>query len=133
MLSKLIHNFYKKERNECCFICYEIIYKNEIKPIKLNSNNLYFKNCKCDGHIHKICLSIWYNKSRECPICRKPMREKTNIVVNNFYKKKIIIFISFLQKNYYFIITFISLLHLIYRLYKFLSTKSLLYHFQKNN
>lgn len=82
-----------------CFICYESSYENELKPIKLNSNNYYIKKCKCNGFIHKNCLDIWYSKNKKCPICREFMCNNTIMSVSLFAKGRYILFFYIIIKK----------------------------------
>jgi len=63
-------NLYDNIKKEC-FICLEDISVNELNKNKLNSQNLFIKNCLCDGFVHNNCLKKWFDKNRSCPICRK--------------------------------------------------------------
>ena len=76
MLFRLVDH-YNIELDECnkklesveCLICYDIIFEDELNPIKLNSNTKYIKYCKCDIFIHKksqipkhiLVFYIFYN------------------------------------------------------------------------
>lgn len=64
-----------------CFICFEIIPINQIKNNKLNNQQMFIKNCRCDGNIHEKCLKMWFDMNRSCPICRKIVTEKNNVSV----------------------------------------------------
>jgi hypothetical protein len=98
-----------------CFICYEVSYENELKPIKLNSNNIYLKKCKCDGYIHKNCLTLWYEKSKKCPVCRSFMTEKTNVSVIAFTNGGYILFMYLVvKKNINRFLRFFSVIFLFY-------------------
>lgn len=57
-----------EEIDNDCLICLEIKDKTETDCIKLQ-NDLYIKECLCDGWIHYYCLDIWYIKNHKCPIC----------------------------------------------------------------
>lgn len=57
-----------EEKENECIICLEIKDKTETDCIKLN-NEVYNKECLCDGWIHYYCLDIWYIKNHKCPIC----------------------------------------------------------------
>ena len=98
-----------------CFICYESSYENELKPIKLNSNNYYLKECSCNGYVHNKCLSIWYSKNKKCPICRKFMTEKTNISVIIFNKGGYILFVYLvIKRSMNNILRYLSVIFLFY-------------------
>jgi hypothetical protein len=91
-------NIFENKKNEdICFICYEIKSENENKPLKLNSQEYYIKRCNCDGWIHKKCLDKWYDKSKQCPICRIYMCLKNNNINNN--KNGFVIYFIILKKN----------------------------------
>ena len=113
----------EKEDNEpnLCFICYEGVNNNNELPIKLNLNIYYFKECVCDGFIHKICLDKWHTLNKSCPICRRDLLFKNReytvsvlnyygvfIVVNKFYiyifKLEKIIHLSYFLRIFYYIL-----------------------------
>ena len=58
-----------------CFICFENETETKFLLTKLKNQNLYIKNCLCDGWIHSECLTCWYNIKQTCPICREHMIE----------------------------------------------------------
>jgi hypothetical protein len=62
-----------------CFICMEDT-KN-IKLIKLNKQLFYWKNCQCDGDLHKECLEKWATLYNNCPICRINMIKNNNLII----------------------------------------------------
>ena len=98
--------------DDMCFICFE----TDFAPIKLNSQNIYYKTCSCDGIIHKICLDKWYDNTKDCPICRKPMEYRTILKnIKHFGTKlKQFIFICFISIGVTFIfIAFIFFIFLI--------------------
>jgi hypothetical protein len=57
-----------EEIDNDCLICLEIKDKTETDCIKLR-NDIYIKECFCDGWIHYYCLDVWYISNRKCPIC----------------------------------------------------------------
>ena len=59
----------ENKENEC-FICFEVSNKYEKNPSRLSNKIDYFKNCQCDGWIHDNCLEKWYLLNETCPICR---------------------------------------------------------------
>ena len=68
-----------------CFICYESANYNAYESlIKLNVNIYYFKECVCDGFIHKKCLDKWNILNKSCPICRK------KLIKNGYYTVSIL-------------------------------------------
>lgn len=86
--------------NEECFICYEIKINNEKAPIKLNTQVYYFKNCNCEGLVHKECLDKWYNSHQKCPICRSIITKNDFIIICLFkYNLYLYIFYTFCRKN----------------------------------
>jgi hypothetical protein len=104
-----------------CFICMEDT-KN-IKLIKLNKQLFYWKNCQCDGDLHKECLEKWATLYNNCPICRINMIKNNNLIIKYinsngyftaiyfFYKKnllniKLCIIISFFLYNIFILIIF---------------------------
>ena len=69
-----------------CFVCYEVEKGYELRPLKLNEQNGYTKQCVCDGFIHQQCLDKWVRKTEKCPICRNEMYENltlTNSIAND--------------------------------------------------
>jgi len=59
----------ENKENEC-FICFEVSNKYEKNPSRLSNKIDYFKKCECDGWIHDDCLEKWYLLKETCPICR---------------------------------------------------------------
>jgi hypothetical protein len=94
-----------------CFICFEIINKNDLRYSKLNKQSMFIKNCKCDGNIHKKCLKIWFDTNRSCPICR------TNVIEKNCVSFIVVNFIPF---GNYIYLKFYNLLFSMSRLIFFL-------------
>ncbi len=82
----------KKETNEEiqkedmeCFICFDNKIDSEY-PVRLKYQIHYFKYCYCDGYIHMSCLNIWYENYKECPICRKSIKEADYLEIYNLYQ-----------------------------------------------
>ena len=72
------------EPNEC-LICLEINTHDNLKPVDLKTQQIYFKKCHCGGWVHLHCLCEWYEISNSCPICRLYMtKSKSVISVFNF-------------------------------------------------
>jgi hypothetical protein len=65
----------EQEKNNICFICFENETESNFLLTKLKNQNLYIRNCLCDGWIHIDCLTCWYNIKHTCPICREHMIE----------------------------------------------------------
>lgn len=121
---------YTNNNNNCidndCFICFEIKTINEIKPINLINQCIYYKKCICNGSVHRECLDLWFKKNKSCPICRVIMAEKSNynFIFCNFIPKKL--FISIIIKNLLFVmlraIFATSIIYFIFDIY-FISIK----------
>jgi len=81
--------------NEECFVCLSVDFDEELFPMSLESNNVYFtRECNCIGFIHKKCLDEWYEFNQKCPICRLYMEKKTThnlacIVCRRIYDKSV--------------------------------------------
>ena len=71
---------YDNNLNFDCFICFENHTINGLKPIYLQQQSLYMKNCECNGTVHVDCLTMWFDKNKKCPICRKNMIKNTEKV-----------------------------------------------------
>lgn len=93
---------------EECFICFELVIENNVKPINLKSQCFYLKLCGCDGWIHKNCLDTWCLTNDKCPICRTYMTKNRVIVSvmikNDTLSKPIYLF---LYRNFFRILRFI--------------------------
>jgi hypothetical protein len=82
-----------------CLICLEINTYDNLKPVDLKTQQIYFKKCHCGGWVHLHCLCEWYEISNSCPICRLYMtKSKSSISVfsvkfANFYETCILVFI----------------------------------------
>jgi hypothetical protein len=82
-----------------CLICLEINSHDNLIPINLKTQQIYFKKCHCGGWVHIRCLCEWYEISNSCPICRLYMtKSKSSISVfsvkfANFYETCILGFI----------------------------------------
>ena len=130
----------KKEDENFCFICYELKVKREKTPKKLKNQKFYIKTCDCDGIVHNICLKIWYEQSRRCPICRDIMIDKNvfvdvfvdvneneNIILNEnrFLNENIGLRMRaycYIQKKWRKFVTFINMIGMIYIIYYFYIT-----------
>lgn len=84
MIFRVYDHYYDNHLNcikpDECFICYEVSTDLEICPISLKSQNNYYKQCGCDGWIHKQCLDKWFNQQKKCPVCRLEIYERKIIV-----------------------------------------------------
>jgi len=60
-----------------CFICFEIKIIDEDNPIRLQEQPFYLRECECDSYVHRKCLKMWIDTNKNCPICRKMVREKS--------------------------------------------------------
>jgi hypothetical protein len=67
------------ELNEC-LICLEINTYDNLKPINLKTQQIYFKNCNCGGWVHLSCLCEWHDISNSCPICRLYMKKPISLM-----------------------------------------------------
>jgi hypothetical protein len=67
--------------NKECFICLQDISANELNKDRLNRQNLFIKNCRCDGFVHNNCLMKWFDKYKSCPICRKLVVSKNCVYI----------------------------------------------------
>jgi hypothetical protein len=67
------------ELNEC-LICLEINTHDNLKPIDLKTQQIYFKKCNCGGWIHLRCLCEWYEMRNSCPICRLSMTKYGSMI-----------------------------------------------------
>ncbi len=80
-----------------CFVCCEIRTDLEPYPISLKYQFKYYKQCRCDGWIHKQCLDLWYKKQHKCPVCRLEIKENTDAIYSIVsvvpYSNKIYIFL----------------------------------------
>jgi hypothetical protein len=102
-----------KEENEC-FICYELSIENETTPIELFKQTDYIKMCLCNGWLHKKCLHYWYERTGNCPICRKLIEKKPSIVKSVKQDTIIIVFTLFIVKNAYRLARVLTLFAFIY-------------------
>jgi len=83
-----------------CLICLEINTPDNLKPINLKTQQIYFKKCRCGGWVHIRCLCEWYEISNSCPICRLYMTKSKSMSViyvfsvkfANFYETCILVF-----------------------------------------
>ena len=77
-------NFANIVENNDCLICLEINDNSDNNCIRIQ-NQLYIKNCSCDGWVHEYCLNIWYVKNNKCPICLSIMNKnqllEPNIII----------------------------------------------------
>lgn len=65
---------------QLCFICLQEGY---FVP-KLNKQNIYVTQCKCNGYVHTNCLKTWHESTQKCPICRIYVLPKPDWFVNYF-------------------------------------------------
>ena len=106
------------ELNEC-LICLEINTYDNLKPINLKTQQIYFKKCDCGGWVHLHCLCEWHEISKSCPICRIYMTKYGSMIsilsLNfiNFCGKCVLGFIRIC-----FIFWFLFLLSFSYHIYK---------------
>ena len=77
--SQICHN--TTYENNDCLICLEINDKSDNICIRIQ-NQIYSKECLCDGWVHEYCLDIWYVKNNKCPICLSSMN-KTQVIESN--------------------------------------------------
>jgi hypothetical protein len=72
------------DENNDCLICLEINDKTDNICIRIQ-NQIYSKECLCDGWVHEYCLNIWYVKNNKCPICLSTMNKnqlnELNIII----------------------------------------------------
>jgi hypothetical protein len=110
-----------------CLICHD---KDCLqKHIKLNSNIYYFKQCACDGYIHKNCLDIWLNLNMSCPYCRKEIKVKSSLL-----KKTIIVSYNYVYKIYiYYLINIIKIQGFVFVLFWFYFIFNVYFTFFYNN
>ena len=81
-----------------CFICMQEIINN--KTIHLNKQLFYWKDCECDGDIHKECLDKWATLYNNCPICRINMIKNNKLIIKYINSNSYFITIYFfLKKN----------------------------------
>jgi len=77
-------NFANIVENNDCLICLEINDNSDNNCIRIQ-NQLYTKECLCDGWVHEYCLDIWYVKNNKCPICLSIMNKnqllEPNIII----------------------------------------------------
>jgi hypothetical protein len=77
-------NFANIVENNVCLICLEINDNSDNNCIRIQ-NQLYTKECLCDGWVHEYCLDIWYVKNNKCPICLSIMNKnqlnELNIII----------------------------------------------------
>jgi hypothetical protein len=118
MIYRLVEHYnddivvYENNKIEECFICFEFIIEDNIKPINLKSQCYYLKSCSCGGWIHKICLDVWGLTNNKCPVCRNYMTKNNKIVSvmikNDTLLKEIYLFLhKFLHKNLFRILRFL--------------------------
>jgi len=125
-----------------CFFCLEIKAFDELKPITLKNQNLYITSCNCDSFIHKKCLQLWFDKSKNCPICRINVRERTFklAIINKLfpYGIYVTIYIITISKKLLRIFSCLFMIYLFieyYIIYKIFSYEKIdyLYNFDKIN
>jgi hypothetical protein len=117
---------YENTKMEDCFICYEFIIENNIKPINLKKQCYYLKLCDCNGWIHKKCLDTWCLTNNKCPICRTYMIKNSKIVSimikNDTFPKAIYLFLNrnifrilrflFVTFTFFYLIEMVKYLHI---------------------
>jgi hypothetical protein len=102
-----------------CLICLEINTHDNLKPLDLKTQKIYFKKCNCGGWVHMKCLCEWYEISNSCPICRLYMTKYPSMIsifsLNfvNYCSKCILAFIRLC-----FIFWFLFALSCSYHIYK---------------
>jgi hypothetical protein len=120
-----------------CFICFEIKNIDELEPIKLQKQTLYMRECDCDSYVHKICLKKWFDINKNCPICRKIIRNNNMIIFifNNYipYGANIYLFISSIDKNFYKVLLVYIFVYLIIEICLKQETYIILKHRRYNN
>ena len=81
------HQIIEEKEDNCCFICFDLQKADEY-PIELKHQDLFIKNCNCNGFTHKSCLEVWYSaSSKKCPICRTDLKSK--VIKNENYVETI--------------------------------------------
>jgi hypothetical protein len=74
-------NFVNIVENNDCLICLEVNDNSYSICIRIH-NQVYTKDCLCDGWVHEYCLDVWYVKNKKCPICLTLMN-KNQLVESN--------------------------------------------------
>ena len=106
------------EMNEC-FICLENeeMDKNIIR-LHVFTDTHYYKTCECDGWVHSVCLTRWYELQKRCPICRTDIHQYIIITTMNYsevysmFINKCLLFFQFLLYLYIFYFTIFISYHL---------------------
>lgn len=115
------NNSYDENNNMECFICFEIKIINETQPIKLKKQTLYLRECNCDSYVHKSCLKTWFDHNKNCPICRKIVREN-NLMILTFnwciqYETNLYLFITSIDVNIFKILSVYLFIYLVFEIY----------------
>ena len=63
MIKHVINNNENEAFTELCE-CFVCLHEDE-NIIRLPKQNLYIKNCHCDGLIHTNCLHNWFDKNNQ--------------------------------------------------------------------
>lgn len=58
--------------DKVCIICW-LPEDNNYELTKMKNLKNIMTVCKCNPHIHNICLHKWIEQTKTCPICRKMM------------------------------------------------------------
>jgi hypothetical protein len=69
---------------------------NAIVTLHKNSIQNYFKQCSCKIVTHLVCLDIWLNKCKKCPICKNKMYKDCEV---DYYHQSKLLLVFFLHKN----------------------------------
>ena len=101
-----------------CFVCFEEKYDNE-NTMKLNKQSYFIKSCQCDGDLHHFCLKKWFEMKKSCPICRKPMIQKSIFVFGIFNNIYIYYLYLFCARNYSKIVRCIFVFTIFYFIFKY--------------
>jgi hypothetical protein len=67
--------YYSETPPPLCFICHDDD-GTKIVSLKTRANHyqhMLYKRCRCDGHVHRSCVNVWYDKTMKCPICREKL------------------------------------------------------------
>jgi len=118
--SRNSQNFVNIVENNDCLICLEINDNSDNICIRIQ-NQIYSKECLCDGWVHEYCLDIWYVKNKKCPICLSIMNKnqliEPNIIIIHEESRPIF----FNRNKFCLIVKFIFSLIFLYYLYLMLS------------
>ncbi len=114
-------NFANIVENNDCLICLEINDNSDNNCIRIQ-NQLYTKQCLCDGWVHEYCLDIWYVKNNKCPICLSSMNKNQLNEPNIIIIREETSVIIFNRNNFCLVIKFTFSLILFYYLFFMLSS-----------